>query len=116
MFAVLGQYGNGNGKVIKRCKTIVNARKTAYAEIADKVYHDIEIYDESTAKYITFIPNGQRIQNTFGNLIGSVTIQRIGLIQGTRYFHPSLSYPKFKDLKYRRYILKADGTLGEGGY
>lgn len=118
MFAVIGQRSNGIGDIIKReCDSIVDARRVAYSS-AMKGYKTVEIYDTSTAKMVVFSPTGQKIPSTLGDLIGTVSAQAFHSQNSTMFFAPVLvptpEYARSKGMKFRRYIIQKDGSLGEG--
>lgn len=103
------------GRHIGQAHTITNARKRAVAELAKTDEYYAVIHDASTAKYVTvtFTPNKQRIKSAFGDVVGEV-YGNLGLHNPNRYF---LWYPaETQKMKYRKYILNKDGTLGQGSW
>lgn len=99
------------GRVIGQAHTLTNARKRAVAELAktDECY--VVIHDASTAKYVTFTPNKQRLKSALGDVVGEV-YGNLGLHHPNRYY---IWYPaETEKMKYRKYLLNKDGTLGRG--
>lgn len=82
--------------IVKRCPTIQQARKQAYVSLKEDRY-PIDIFDEND------------------NLVGYVVTHRPGA-DAPVYFHPNHHSPYFikHPLKFNKYLLNRDGSLGRG--
>ena len=103
------------GKVVGRnVSTLTEARKIAYRAIKNGT--SVEIFDNSTAKYVDFIPTGQRLQSTLGEEVATVTKHTAGAFAGAVFYYPNYhsQYYKKRNAKYYKYFLNSDGTLGQG--
>lgn len=103
------------GKVVGRdVPSLTEARKIAYRAI--KNGKSVEIFDNSTAKYVDFLPTGQRLQSTLGEEVATVTKHTAGAFEGAVFYYPNYhsQYYKKRNAKYHKYFLNSDGTLGQG--
>ena len=93
-----GKYGERT-ETAPRCYrlTITAARKEAYY-----IVRDVKV-----ARCV--------IKTETGIKVGEVTEHHAGHFEGTRFFYPDYyGYYKNSKMKYHKYFLKADGTLGKG--
>lgn len=110
------EYTNAKiGKIVGRdVPSLTEARKIAYKAVKNGKW--AEIYDNSTAGYVDFLPTGQRLKNTMGEEVAMVTKHNAGAFAGTLFYYPNYhsQYYKKRNAKYHKYFLNSDGTLGQG--
>lgn len=110
----------GVGRIERRdIKTIAQARKVARQIVNnDKNLYKCEIYDDGSASYVTFEPTGQRLKSTLGDKTGEVIKHWVyPNRKGYEiFYYPDYGYKSNRNMKFRKYIVKADGELGQGYY
>lgn len=112
-------YNSTIGKTIDRdIQTLTEARRLAYKTIKNSKtpIRSVKIFDDSTAKYVTFMPTNQRLKSTMGEEIAEVIMHHAGFFEGVVFYYPDYSsqYYKKSNAKYHKYVLNKDGSLGKG--
>ena len=83
-------------------KSINNVRAKAYRTIKDDNVSSVRIYADGGME-----------------CIGEVLIHRAGVHAGKRYYYPDYSssyYKKRENMRYPKYLLNKDGSLGKGAW
>lgn len=109
----------GVSKIVARdCKTLNDARRIARRTVDnERSIYKCEIYDDSTAGYVVFAPTGQRLKNTMGECVGEVIKHWVyPNARGSEvFYYPDYDYKPNKDrMKFHKYVVKKDGSLGQG--
>lgn len=109
--------GGMSQTVCMGCDTLEEARRIARKVVhSERGIYRCEIFDEGTADYVYFKPAGQRVKSTLGKRVGEVI--KHWVYPNARgwevFYYPDFSYSPNKRMSHRKYILKADGTLGRG--
>lgn len=102
----------------RECQTLNEARAIARRIIdVERSTYKCTIFDDNTAGYVTFKPTGQRLKNTMGDEVGEVIKHWVyPNKEGSQiFYYPNYDYkPNKARMKFRKYVVKKDGSLGQG--